>query len=155
RRHPAARGRLGLGLPNVTPRALQTALVGAGQMGRLHARVIEEYEGTDLVAVVDPSPEAEELAWRRRAQWLRSVDELLAGAAPDLAVVAAPTAEHAAVAGALIEAGVPVLVEKPIAATLEEGRALVDAAHANGVLFSVGHVEWFNPAVRELKARLD
>ena len=133
---------------------LRVSVVGAGLMGRIHARVVAEHPQTQLADVVDSSPDAERVAWDRRARWLRDLDELLAGPLPDAAIVSVPTSEHAAVALPLLEAGVPVLVEKPIAAEVEEARALIDAARAAGVALAVGHVERFNPAVRALEERL-
>lgn len=135
--------------------SLRAAVVGAGLMGRLHVRVITEVEGVELAAVVDPDPAAEEVAYRGRASWFASTADLLARDRPDFAVVAVPTAEHTAVAVPLVEAGIPLLVEKPIAPTVEEGTELIEAARFAGVPLGVGHVERFNPAVRELKSRLD
>jgi UDP-N-acetylglucosamine 3-dehydrogenase len=135
--------------------SLRVTVVGAGHVGRLHARVVGEYERTELAALVDPDPEAERLAYAGRATWLRSVDELLAATPPDCAIVAVPTAEHREVATALIEAGIPVLVEKPIADSVEDALAVIEAARNRSVLLAVGHVERFNPAVRELRSKLD
>jgi UDP-N-acetylglucosamine 3-dehydrogenase len=123
-------------------------------MGRLHARVVTETDATELVAVVDADDAAERVARERRAPRLRSLDELLAGTPPDFAVVSVPTDRHRAVAGELLRAGVPVLVEKPLALTIEEGLELLQLAAAAGVPLGVGHVERFNPAVRALQARL-
>jgi UDP-N-acetylglucosamine 3-dehydrogenase len=133
---------------------LRVAVIGAGEMGRLHARVAVESDWTELNSIVDPDPAAERVAYERRARWLRAVDELLDGDAPDIAIVATPTSQHAAVAEALIDAGIHVLIEKPIAGTIEEAAFLIEAARANGVTLGIGHVERFNPAVRELEVRL-
>jgi UDP-N-acetylglucosamine 3-dehydrogenase len=134
---------------------LRAALVGAGQMGRFHARVLSEHDDVDLLAVVDPEDTAERVALLSRALRLRTVDELLAGEPVDFAVVTIPTAQHASLGLRLIEAGVPILIEKPIAATVEDGTHLIEAAAARGVPLAVGHVERFNPAVRELHRRLE
>ena len=131
---------------------LRAAVVGAGVMGRLHARVISESDGVELVGIVDPEPAAERVAWLHHAAWLRSLDEL---GDVDFAVVAVPTSRHADVALQLVARGMHVLVEKPIAATLDEATRLIEAADAANVLLAVGHVEWFNPAVRALAGRLD
>lgn len=133
---------------------LRVSVIGAGLMGRFHARVVAEHPETELVHVVDSAPEAGRVAWDRRARWLRGVDELLADALPDAAIVSVPTSEHATVALPLLEAGVAVLVEKPVAATIDEARALIDGARSAGVPIAVGHVERFNPAVRALDDRL-
>ena len=134
---------------------LRGAVVGAGQIGRLHARVMTESEDVDVVAVVDPDPASARVAELAGARWLGSLDELLAGAQVDFAVVAVPTTEHAPVAAALVEAGIAVLVEKPIAADASSARDLIEAARRRDVVLAVGHVERFNPAVRELQRRLD
>ncbi len=133
---------------------LRVAVVGAGQMGRHHARVIAESTFGELVAVVDPRPEAEEVAQLRNALWLPSTEALLQQVKPDFAVVAVPTAQHVELAGPLLDAGIPVLVEKPLAATVAEARQLIDIAESRGVLLAVGHVERFNPAVRVLRDKL-
>jgi UDP-N-acetylglucosamine 3-dehydrogenase len=133
---------------------LRVAVIGAGEMGRLHARVAVESDYTELDAIVDPEPAAERVAYERRARWLTTVDELVDGSLPDIAVVSTPTSQHASVAEILIDAGVHVLVEKPIASTLDEAVALIAAARAQGVTLAIGHVERFNPAVQELEARL-
>jgi predicted dehydrogenase len=123
-------------------------------MGRFHARVVAEHPETELADIVDAAPEAERVAWERRARWLPSIDEMLAGPLPDAAIVSVPTNQHATVSRPLLEAGVPLLVEKPIASTTEEARSLLDLARAAGVPLAVGHVERFNPAVRALEERL-
>jgi UDP-N-acetylglucosamine 3-dehydrogenase len=135
---------------------LGVAVVGAGLMGRLHARVASESDETELVAIVDEAPEAERVARERHVPRLRTVDELLVRSRrPEAAVVSVPTSEHAEVAGSLLDAGVAVLVEKPIADTVEDACALIERAAALDVPLAVGHVERFNPAVRELQRRLE
>lgn len=133
---------------------LKISVVGAGLMGRFHARVVAEHPDSELADVVDSAPHAERVAWDRRARWLRELDELLAGPLPDAVIVSVPTSDHAAVALPLLEAGVPVLVEKPVAANPGDARALIDAARSAGITLAVGHVERFNPAVRTLEERL-
>ena len=133
---------------------LRAALIGAGQMGSHHARVLAESDLTQLDAVVDPTAQGEAVASLRHARRLGSLDELLAGPLPDFAVVAVPTAGHFGVASSLLEAGIPVLVEKPIAATESEGQELLELSERLGVELAVGHVERFNPAVGVLRDKL-
>jgi UDP-N-acetylglucosamine 3-dehydrogenase len=133
---------------------LRGAVVGAGQMGRLQARVVNELDETELVAIVDPDPAAERVAQVNGTRRLSSLDELLAAEEPDFVVVTVPTAQHAEVACTVIEAGVPVLIEKPIAPTLGEAEQLIALAGEHGVPLAVGHVERFNPAVRALHEKL-
>lgn len=132
---------------------LRVAVVGAGQMGRYHARVAAEWEQTELAAVVDPDPDSERVARTYGARWLGGLDELLAEP-PDLAILTVPTSSHRELGLRLLEAGIPVLVEKPLAPTIEEAEELVAAAQRTGVPLAVGHVERFNPAVRALEAKL-
>ena len=115
---------------------LRIAVIGAGMMGRLHLRVAAELPTTRVVAVVDVNPEAERLAWLAHADWLQTLDEL-DDRQLDAAIVAVPTGDHARVAGALLERGVPVLLEKPIAASVEEARGLIETASRTGVAVRV------------------
>jgi UDP-N-acetylglucosamine 3-dehydrogenase len=133
------------------------AVVGAGNMGRHHARNYHELPDAELRAVVDgDTARAEELASRFGAAAYPTVEALLE-AEPDVAAVsvAVPTTAHTAVARTLLEAGVHVLVEKPIAPTIEEADELVALARERDLVLAVGHVERFNPAVRELRRLID
>lgn len=123
-------------------------------MGGFHARVIHEVDATDLAAIVDPDPAAQRLAEFHRARWVPSLEELLESESLDFAIVTVPTDGHVAVAMPIIEAGIPLLIEKPIASQVSEARALIDAARGRGVPLAVGHVERFNPAVEALRGRL-
>ncbi len=138
-------------------REIAVAVVGSGNMGRHHVRNYAELSGARLAAVVDADVErARGLAVRHGAEVFASVDQLLARAPGVEAVsVATPTASHRALGGQLLEAGKHVLVEKPIAATVAEAEELTALAAERGCVLAVGHVERFNPAVRELKRRID
>jgi predicted dehydrogenase len=115
-------------------------------MGRHHIRILGRLEGIELVAVVDADLErASGFAVPLGAKPCGSLDEL---PDVDMAVVATPTGLHHDVAMELIGRGASVLVEKPLASTPEEARALVDAAMRAGLVLAVGHVERYNPAVR-------
>jgi predicted dehydrogenase len=129
---------------------LRVALVGAGMMGANHARVISGDRRAELTHVVDvDESRAQALASAHGAQAACALEAVLGNV--DAAVVAVPTAAHAEVAVELLRAGVPVLVEKPIAASSAEARSLVEAARSSGTLLATGHVERFNPAVLELE----
>ncbi len=124
-------------------------------MGANHARVYAEIDGVELVAVADT--DAVRLAAGTHGpgtQVYGDYRRLLAEERIDLVTVAVPTRAHFAVAAHVIACGVPLLVEKPLAATLSEGEQLRDLAAAAGVPLTVGHIERFNPAVVELQARL-
>ena len=125
---------------------VRTAVVGVGAFGRNHARVLAESENAELVAVVDPNPEhAGEVARERRCEALADWREL-AGRV-DAVCLAAPTALHAEIGVGLLEAGLDVLVEKPIAADLAGADRLIETAERRGRILQVGHLERFNPAV--------
>ncbi len=131
---------------------LSVAVIGAGMMGSNHARVVTGSPVATLFAVVDEDPERRAAAAERAgAATMGSVDELLDGdELPDAVVVATPTVSHAPIASRLLRAGIPVLVEKPLAASIDEAEELAALARAEGVPLAVGHVERFNPVVREL-----
>lgn len=135
---------------------LRLAVVGAGVMGANHARVATAHRDVELVAVVDGDmARAASAAAAAGARHFPSVGSMLAEltgeARPRAAVVAVPTPHHASVVGELIEAGIHVLVEKPIAATVDEARAMVAAASSAGLVLMVGHIERFNSVVAELQ----
>jgi predicted dehydrogenase len=128
----------------------RVAVVGAGDFGKNHVRVVRQSERADLVAVVDTNPaRAAEAAAANGCAALSEIREL-AGKA-DAAVVAVPTSAHAQVAGSLLEAGIDVLVEKPMAEDLASADQLIRAAEFHGRILQVGHLERFNPAVIALE----
>jgi predicted dehydrogenase len=133
------------------------AVVGAGHMGRLHAAKIAAHARETgelvLVAVADVDrARAEQVA---AAEGVRGVADYRAlFGEVDAAVVAVPTVAHGEVVAAALDAGLDVLVEKPIAATLEEAEALIARAEARGRLLQVGHLEWFNAAMRTVASRV-
>jgi predicted dehydrogenase len=132
-------------------RLLRIGVVGVGIMGSNHARVFAGLSGVKLVGVADPNrTQAEFVANTLGCAGVSSVDDLLA-LGVDAVTIAAPTHLHHDTALACIERGVHVLVEKPIASTIEEGHALIAAARRKGVTLMIGHVERFNPAVEAVK----
>jgi UDP-N-acetylglucosamine 3-dehydrogenase len=134
-------------------RNLRAGVIGLGSMGVNHARVYTEMDGVELAAVADASPER--LAQATTAATAHDdYRRMLAEARLDLVSVCVPTLLHQEVALATIESGVAALVEKPIAATLEQGREMARTARVAGVPLMIGHVERFNPAVREVKRLL-
>ncbi len=130
---------------------LRAALIGAGWMGRNHARVLPLLDGVELVAVVDEN--GDQHGVRGVAALLTSLDHLTRGSV-DVAVVATPTITHEATVLHLLDLGVHVLVEKPIANTAEAGRRMAQRAEEKKLVGAVGHIERFNPAIQELKKRL-
>jgi len=123
---------------------LRVGVVGAGAMGALHARVIAQSDTTQLAWIADPAPGGQTVAARYGARWIPEPD--LADA--DAVVVAVPTHLHHDVAMSVIDAGLPLLLEKPLAETYARSEAVVRAAAARGSVLVCGFVERFNPAVR-------
>jgi len=131
--------------------ALRVGVIGAGVMGSNHARVLAGLPEVTLVGIVDPLPEH-----RARATALAgcrafaTIDELF-DEGVDAITIAAPTHLHHEIALACITRNIHILVEKPVATTVAEGRDIVAAARSAGVTLMVGHVERFNPAVAAIK----
>ncbi len=135
---------------------LRAAVIGVGSMGRNHARVYASMPDVELVAVCDTNyAAASSLANIYRCRVYTDYHDMLAREDLDLVSVVVPTKYHYTVAHAVIEHGVHVLIEKPIAATVEQGWLLIEAAHRRGVILTVGHIERFNPAIIALKQQLD
>ncbi len=134
---------------------LRLALVGAGLIGRRHAAHIRADPGLALSAVVDPAVEARAWAEGLGAAWHPVLETLLSGPAPDGAIIATPNALHVPQALALVAAGIPVLVEKPIADSVAAAERLVAAAAARGVPLLVGHHRRHNPIIAAAKQAID
>jgi predicted dehydrogenase len=133
---------------------LRGAVVGLGMMGRHHARLLQAMPQVAFAGAVDPAGDRHAVL-RDGGVVYESLEALLsAGPPPDFAVVAVPTADHLGVAETLAAAGVAFLIEKPLAATAEEGRRIIRLAEETGVRGAVGHVERCNPALLELRRRL-
>lgn len=129
------------------------AVVGGGNMGANHIRVYDELPEAELVGVVEPDPErAEEIADEYGVPVIDRVADLEGARA---ATVAVPNRFHREVAETCINNGIDVLVEKPLATTIEEAKAIVDAARGADVMLQVGHIERFNPAVEMLQDLLE
>jgi len=125
---------------------IRVAVVGAGEFGRNHVRVYREIEGADLIGVYDQDARrAAAVAKEFQTKVLATLEELHGHA--DAVSVAVPTVAHAEVGCRLMEMGLDVLVEKPMAVNLAEADALLASAKKNKRILQVGHVERFNPAV--------
>ena len=131
--------------------SLRIGVVGVGVMGSNHARVLSDMAGVELVGVADPDPKQRDfVSAMLGCSAVADVDALLR-CGIDAVSIAAPTHLHHGIALKCIARGVHLLVEKPIAPTVEEGRTIVAAARRAGVTLMVGHVERFNPAVQSIK----
>jgi predicted dehydrogenase len=130
--------------------SLRVAVVGVGVFGSNHLRVLHDLAGVEIAAVIDSAPAR---AGEARAKYgcpAFSSLEQFDGVA-DAAIVAVPTVEHAPVACALLDRGLDVLVEKPIAPDLESAKKIAETAERRGKIVQVGHLERFNPAILALK----
>ncbi|HYC57346.1 MAG TPA: Gfo/Idh/MocA family oxidoreductase [Candidatus Binatia bacterium] len=128
---------------------VQAGVIGAGHLGAFHAQKYASMEGVQLAAVFDVDPaRAAAVAAMAGCAAAGSLEQLLA--IVDCASIAVPTRAHHNVALAAIDAGVHVLVEKPLAASAASGRAIVEAGERAGLLVQVGHLERFNPAFADL-----
>ncbi|HKW07760.1 MAG TPA: Gfo/Idh/MocA family oxidoreductase [Candidatus Dormibacteraeota bacterium] len=135
---------------------IRAAVLGVGTMGRHHARVYHDMPEVELVGVADNNPELAALvASRLGCKSYGNHRELLERERPEAVSVVVPTQSHLEVASDALAAGSHVLVEKPIAATIDEATEIVRAAVAAERMLAIGHIERFNPAVMELKRRLD
>ena len=136
----------------MTPAPMQpvkVGVIGIGNMGWHHARVLSLLKDAELVGVADPDPDRGQLAQEQfGCQWFPDHHTLLAEV--EAVCIAVPTLLHHSVGLACLESGVHVLIEKPIAASQDEATALIQAAREAGRLLQVGHIERFNPAFREL-----
>lgn len=129
------------------------ALAGAGAFGKNHLRVIHQSEHAQLAGVLDLDPQrAAEASASYQCRRFESLEELAANA--DGVVIASPTMTHADLGCRLMEAGLDVLVEKPIAPDSVSARALVETAARRGRILQVGHLERFNPAVIALESAI-
>jgi predicted dehydrogenase len=125
---------------------LRVAVVGAGDFGRNHARVYRQLEEAELVGVVDADAErARRVAEEFSTAALPDIESLRGKA--DAASVAVPTIHHAEIGCRLLELGIDILVEKPMAASLAEADRLIETARRHGRVLQVGHLERFNPAM--------
>ncbi len=132
---------------------LRVAVVGVGQLGRHHARLLVGLPDVNLVGVFDLNRQrAEEIAATVKTAVLTDLAAL--PSLVDAVTIAVPTESHASVALPLLERGIPVLVEKPLARSVEEADQLIAAAARGGATLAVGHTERFNPAVQAARALL-
>ncbi|MGC2591684.1 MAG: Gfo/Idh/MocA family oxidoreductase, partial [Xanthobacteraceae bacterium] len=130
---------------------LRVGVIGVGVMGSNHARVLSELPGVKLIGVADPDRKRRETVARNLGCAAFHDTDALLDQGVDAVTIAAPTHLHRDIAIACAARGIHIMVEKPIASTVEESRAIVAAAQRAGVTLMVGHVERFNPAVQSIK----
>jgi predicted dehydrogenase len=128
------------------------AVIGVGHLGKEHARILASFPDVDLVGVADVDlKQAEMVARRCETRSYSDYRPLLNQV--DAATIVVPTIHHHAIAADFLRRGIPLLVEKPLAATLADADDLVELARRERVLLQVGHIERFNPVFEELKGR--
>ena len=131
---------------------LPLAVIGAGLIGKTHIERALTSEHVQLVAIADPTPAAAELAQAAGVPWFADHRRMLAEVRPRGVVVATPNATHAQITVDCLESGAAVLVEKPIADTLEDARRICAASQAAGLPVLVGHQRRHNPIMRKARA---
>lgn len=132
---------------------IRTAVIGVGYLGRFHAQKYAQLEGSQLVAVADPDGGARTMLERELGIPGVADHRLLIGRVDAVSIVT-PTPTHHAIARDFLDAGVDVLLEKPITATLGEGAELVELARRRSRILQVGHLERFNPVIQAVTPRL-
>jgi predicted dehydrogenase len=137
---------------NVSKPRLRAGLVGLGQMGRHHARVLRGLDGVDFLAAVDPGGDPHGALLGEPL--LAEVADLIA-LKPDYVVVACPTGLHEEVALALAESGIAALIEKPLAHDTPAAQRVVEAFESRGLVGAVGHIERYNPSLQSMRSRLE
>jgi predicted dehydrogenase len=129
---------------------LRTAVVGAGKMGAIHAKVLSQLPQSRLVAIVDVNREkGQALASQHGCPHFDKPEDIVEMV--DAVTIAAPTVTHLAIAQVFLEKGIPVLIEKPLAFSVDEGRKIVEVARQKQVIVAVGHSERCNPVVQAMK----
>ncbi|MCA9078781.1 MAG: Gfo/Idh/MocA family oxidoreductase [Planctomycetaceae bacterium] len=132
---------------------IRYAVIGAGALGRHHARIAAGLDGVELVAVAEPNAvQGQTVARDNGSRWVADYREVLDSV--DAASIVVPTSLHRRIAEECIAHGVACLVEKPLAGNIEDGREIVKAAEEQGITLQVGHIERFNPAFEELATRV-
>jgi predicted dehydrogenase len=136
----------------VSDKPIRVAVVGAGEFGRNHIRVWRELEGAELVGIVDTDPTRAAGAAAEFGTRALPGLESLATERVEAVSLSVPTKEHARIGYRLLDSGLDVLVEKPMAASLGEADQLIAVAKRHGRILQVGHVERFNPAVTAVQS---
>ncbi len=131
------------------------AVVGAGLIGQRHAKLIEAGADANLSAIVDPTDAASSFAAETGAPWFASIAEMLAADRPDGLIIATPNQLHMDHGLQAVAAGLPALIEKPIADSVAAAETLVSAADAANVPLLIGHHRRHNPLIADARAKID
>lgn len=130
---------------------MRICVVGGGAVGITHVETIARTEGFQIAGVADPSPAGEAVASANGTRSYADFRDLIAAERPQGAIIATPNALHVPIGTALLEAGIPILVEKPIANTVADGMELAACSAATGVPVLVGHHRRYHPAIRKAR----
>ena len=134
---------------------VNVAVIGVGAMGKNHARVFSELENSNLVAICDSNEQVgKEIADKFKAKFYSDLKEMLEKENIDAISICVPTKLHKETTLSIINKKIHVLVEKPIATTIEEAKEIIDEAEKNNAKLMIGHIERFNPIIIELKKRI-
>jgi len=137
-------------------RRFRVALVGCGRIAEVQCGYLRQLPQVELVGACDLNPASRErFTTRWQLPTFADLDELIAAAAPQVVHVLTPPATHARVAIELLEAGLQVLVEKPMALCVADADAMIAAAHRRGCLLTVDHNRWFDPVVHQARKLLE
>jgi len=135
---------------------INVAVIGTGVMGKNHARVLSNLENANLVAICDKESDSlKEIADKYRVNSYSDHKEMLSNENIDAVSICVPTKLHKEVAIDVIKSKKHVLIEKPIATTVEEAKDIIKEAESNKVKLMVGHIERFNPVIVEIKKRIN
>lgn len=134
---------------------IRVAVIGAGNMGKNHLRNYFLLPEVDLVGLADINPDTEKLANEYDATFFTDYKKMLDSVQPDAVSIVVPTPFHTEVATEVMNRGIHCLLEKPIASTVEEADELIALSKKNDIIFTVGHIEHYNPLVVALKELLD
>jgi UDP-N-acetylglucosamine 3-dehydrogenase len=135
----------------VSAKKIRTAVIGGGNMGKNHLRNYSLLPDSELIALADINPAMEKLAKEYNAKFYQDYKEMLDKEKPVAVSIVVPTPFHAEVATEVMKRNIHLLLEKPIASTVKEADDLIKLAKKRGVIFTVGHIEHYNPVVRKLK----
>lgn len=134
---------------------IRVVVIGAGNMGRNHLRTYKNIEDVELLALADINPEAEKLADEYGIKYFSDYQKMFDELKPDAVSIVVPTPLHHKIGIDAMERGIHCLLEKPIASTPEEGDELIAVAKKNKVIFTVGHIEHYNPMIQKIKHLVD
>lgn len=134
---------------------VRVCVIGAGNMGRNHIRKYATLNESELLAISDVNPATQELAKDYGIAFYSDYKKMLDDLKPEAVSIVAPTPLHFPIASDVLNRGIHCLLEKPIASTVKEATELIAIAKTKGVIFTIGHIERYNPVIRKLKEIID